>query len=73
MKIRIVLFHQRMARFQIGKITAGEVFQAKGQSFSVEKLIGDPQLAQPFQKVSLQRFIFLHVIITVFICHFQAY
>ena len=34
---------------QIGKITAGEVFQAKGQSFSVEKLIGDPQLAQPFQ------------------------
>ncbi|MFV5375356.1 archaetidylserine decarboxylase [Acinetobacter calcoaceticus] len=35
---------------QIGKITAGEVFQAKGQSFSVEKLIGDPQLAQPFQE-----------------------
>ncbi|MDT1914259.1 phosphatidylserine decarboxylase, partial [Acinetobacter baumannii] len=28
---------------QIGKITAGVVFQAKGQSFSVEKLIGDPQ------------------------------
>lgn len=35
---------------QIGKITAGEVFQAKGQSFSVEKLIGDPQLAKPFQE-----------------------
>ena len=35
---------------QIGKITAGEVFQAKGQSFSVEKLIGDPQLAHPFQE-----------------------
>ncbi|MFP0156671.1 archaetidylserine decarboxylase [Acinetobacter baumannii] len=35
---------------QIGKITAGEVFQAKGQSFSVEKLIGDRQLAQPFQE-----------------------
>ncbi|HEM7157190.1 TPA: phosphatidylserine decarboxylase [Acinetobacter baumannii] len=35
---------------QIGKITAGEVFQAKGQSFSVEKLIGDPQLAQTFQE-----------------------
>lgn len=35
---------------QIGKITAGEVFQAKGQSFSVEKLIGDPQLAQSFQE-----------------------
>lgn len=34
---------------QIGQITAGEVFQAKGQSFSVEKLIGDPQLAKPFQ------------------------
>ena len=34
---------------QIGKITGGEVFQAKGQSFSVEKLIGDPQLAQPFK------------------------
>ncbi|MCF3126832.1 archaetidylserine decarboxylase [Acinetobacter soli] len=34
---------------QIGSIDDGEVFQAKGQSFSVEKLIGDPQLAQPFK------------------------
>lgn len=34
---------------QIGSIDEGEVFQAKGQSFSVEKLIGDPQLAQPFK------------------------
>ncbi|WP_288396959.1 archaetidylserine decarboxylase [uncultured Acinetobacter sp.] len=34
---------------QIGSIDDGDVFQAKGQSFSVEKLIGDPQLAQPFK------------------------
>lgn len=34
---------------QIGSIDDGEVFQAKGQSFLVEKLIGDPQLAQPFK------------------------
>lgn len=34
---------------QIGSIDDGEIFQAKGQSFSVEKLIGDPQLAQPFK------------------------
>lgn len=33
---------------QIGTITQGDIFQAKGQSFSVEKLIGDTQLAQPF-------------------------
>lgn len=35
---------------QLGTIHDGEVFQAKGQSFSVEKLIGDPQLAQPFKQ-----------------------
>lgn len=34
---------------QIGQIEEGDIFQAKGQSFSVEKLIGDPQLAQPFK------------------------
>jgi phosphatidylserine decarboxylase len=34
---------------QLGKITAGEIFQAKGQSFSVDQLIADPQLAKPFQ------------------------
>ena len=34
---------------QIGKIAAGDIFQAKGQSFSVEKLVGDPQLAAPFK------------------------
>ncbi|CAM4151421.1 archaetidylserine decarboxylase [Acinetobacter pragensis] len=34
---------------QLGKIEAGDIFQAKGQSFSVEKLIADPQLAQPFK------------------------
>lgn len=34
---------------QIGEIKEGDIFQAKGQSFSVEKLIGDPQLAQPFK------------------------
>lgn len=35
---------------QIGVVKSGEVFQAKGQSFSVEKLIGDPQLAEPFKQ-----------------------
>lgn len=34
---------------QIGKIAEGDIFQAKGQSFSVEKLVGDPQLAMPFK------------------------
>jgi len=34
---------------QLGKIADGDIFQAKGQSFSVEKLIGDPQLAEPFK------------------------
>ncbi|MCJ8160905.1 archaetidylserine decarboxylase [Acinetobacter zhairhuonensis] len=34
---------------QLGHIESGEVFQAKGQSFSVEKLIADPQLAEPFK------------------------
>ncbi|OTG85053.1 archaetidylserine decarboxylase [Acinetobacter sp. ANC 4648] len=34
---------------QIGLVQEGDVFQAKGQSFSVEKLIGDPQLAEPFK------------------------
>ena len=34
---------------QLGKINEGDIFQAKGQSFSVEKLIGDPQLAEPFK------------------------
>ena len=34
---------------QIGHIDAGDIFQAKGQSFSVDKLIGDPQLAEPFK------------------------
>lgn len=34
---------------QLGQVKAGDVFQAKGQSFSVEKLIGDPQLAAPFK------------------------
>lgn len=33
---------------QLGKIKDGDVFQAKGQSFSVDKLSGDPQLAAPF-------------------------
>lgn len=35
---------------QVGKISAGEIFQAKGQSFSVDQLIADPQLAKPFQE-----------------------
>ncbi|WOE30932.1 MULTISPECIES: archaetidylserine decarboxylase [unclassified Acinetobacter] len=35
---------------QIGQIDDGEIFQAKGQQFSVEKLIADPQLAAPFKQ-----------------------
>lgn len=34
---------------QLGKIEQGDIFQAKGQTFSVEKLIADPQLAEPFK------------------------
>ena len=34
---------------QIGQIKDGEVFQAKGQSFTVDNLIADPQLATPFK------------------------
>lgn len=34
---------------QLGKIKNGDVFQAKGQKFTVENLIADPQLAQPFK------------------------
>ncbi|ESK38805.1 phosphatidylserine decarboxylase proenzyme [Acinetobacter nectaris CIP 110549] len=35
---------------QIGEIVNGDIFQAKGQKFTVEQLIGDPQLAQPFKQ-----------------------
>lgn len=34
---------------QLGQINGDAVFQAKGQSFSVEQLIGDTALAAPFQ------------------------
>lgn len=34
---------------QLGTIENGEIFQAKGQSFSVEQLIADPVLAAPFK------------------------
>lgn len=34
---------------QLGSIEDGDIFQAKGQTFSVEKLIADPQLAEPFK------------------------
>jgi phosphatidylserine decarboxylase len=34
---------------QLGKIGGDDVFQAKGQSFSVEKLVGNAALAAPFQ------------------------
>lgn len=34
---------------QLGKIVEGDIFQAKGQHFSIEKLIADPQLAEPFK------------------------
>ncbi|ATZ65570.1 MULTISPECIES: archaetidylserine decarboxylase [Acinetobacter] len=33
---------------QLGKIKDGDIFQAKGQSFTVDQLIGDPKLAAPF-------------------------
>ena len=34
---------------QLGKIKQGQIFQAKGQSFNVNELLGgDPELAQPF-------------------------
>lgn len=33
---------------QLGKIAHGDIFQAKGQSFSVTQLIADPELAKPF-------------------------
>ncbi|XID76115.1 archaetidylserine decarboxylase [Alkanindiges sp. WGS2144] len=33
---------------QLGKIEGDEIFQAKNQSFSLNQLIGDAQLAQPF-------------------------
>ncbi len=31
---------------QLGKIENGDVFQAKGQKFTVENLIADPQLGR---------------------------
>lgn len=34
---------------QLGKIENGDVFQAKGQKFTVDNLIADPQLAAPFK------------------------
>ena len=34
---------------QLGKIEQGKIFQAKGQSYTVEQLIADPNLAEPFQ------------------------
>ena len=34
---------------QLGKIEDGAIFQAKGQQFTVENLIADPQLAEPFK------------------------
>ncbi len=34
---------------QLGKIENGDVFQAKDQKFTVENLIADPQLAEPFK------------------------
>ena len=34
---------------QLGKIEEGEIFQAKGQSFSTANLIADPLLAEPFK------------------------
>lgn len=34
---------------QLGRIEQGQVFQAKGQSFSVQQLIADPVLASPFE------------------------
>lgn len=35
---------------QIGTVLDGDVFQAKGQKFTVEQLVADPVLAEPFKK-----------------------
>ncbi|GAB3051183.1 archaetidylserine decarboxylase [Acinetobacter apis] len=35
---------------QIGDIVDGDIFQAKGQKFTAEQLVGDPQLAAPFKQ-----------------------
>lgn len=35
---------------QLGPITDGEIFQAKGKSFSLNALVGDAKLATPFQE-----------------------
>lgn len=35
---------------QIGTVVDGDVFQAKGQKFTVEQLVADPVLAEPFKK-----------------------
>ena len=50
MDVRSIVSPADGAISQLGHIEAGEVFQAKGQSFSVEKLIADPQLAEPFKE-----------------------
>ena len=34
---------------QLGPIVEGDIFQAKGQKFTVDNLIADPQLAEPFK------------------------
>jgi len=34
---------------QIGPIESGDIFQAKGQKFTIDHLIADPQLAAPFK------------------------
>lgn len=50
MKTQIVLFHQQMALFhKLVKLLLAKFFRQKAK-VSVEKLIGDPQLAQPFQE-----------------------
>lgn len=33
---------------QLGQIKGDDIFQAKGQKFGLEKLIGDPELAKPY-------------------------
>ncbi|KAK0361733.1 hypothetical protein LTR94_022129 [Friedmanniomyces endolithicus] len=38
---------------QLGPIVEGDIFQAKGQKFTVDNLIADPQLAEPFKNGTL--------------------
>ncbi len=56
------------------KLKMGHIFQAKGQQFTVENLIADPQLAEPFKNGQFATvYLSAAAIITVCICHLQAH